>query len=458
MTRVSTTHRLRRLLPALALVAVAGLAVQAAPGAAANQSTTVYPFSCSSSTPFGTIPGNAFLDMWSDASVSVEAGGDFTAMAAPTTITLPTTFVVMGQTVTLNSERDITIGFAVPEGATVTSATLSGGSNLGAGTPTVSQTASLVQLTLPGPFSPGDNVNPPLLTLGLHATGAVSSTVLTAFDPGSAAYTYDPNVTVLGQTFDAPTACSPSTSPVLRKTVIVAVGDPAPQGDVSGCTVNEGGTCDFHVTLSWPRGVPVSVNYATVDGTAKDGTRYTGSAWPLSLFPGDTDEAISVPTIADNIQHPDQTFQVQLTNPVGLTLGTTTATGTIHDTSPAPYVIAQVGVVHRTSASGTQMLRIPVELATRWGKPITSGYDITVHWTTGDYTAHAPGDYTASSGDVVFSAGSSATQFIDVPVPASTGPAAPSLFVVGLTSPQHAIVGGIGPGLGFGLISNDPAA
>ena len=162
-------------------------------------------------------------------------------------------------------------------------------------------------------------------------------------------------------------------------------------------------------------------------------------------------------TIADNPQNPDQSFQLELSNPVGLTLGTSAATGTVQDTSQAPLVIAQLGVVHRTPVSGTQTLRIPVDLATRFGKPITSGFAVSVHWTTGDFTAHAPGDYTASSGDVVFPAGSSATQFIDVPVPASTGATTPSLFVVGLTSPQHAVVGGIGPGLGFGVIFNDPA-
>jgi len=457
MNRVATMHRVRRLLPTLALVAVAGLAVQAAPTAAAAPATSTVPFDCMSSTPFGSIWSPASIDMTTDAPASVVTDTDFTVTIQPVALPLPVSFTVAGYPVTLNTERDVTLGFTVPTGATLGSATISGGSNLGAGTPTLTQTASLIQLSLPGPFTAGDTVVPPQITLHLHATGAVSSSVLTAFDIGNAAYTYTRNVTAVGETFDAPTTCTPS-SPALAETLIVAAGDPAPQAEVTGCTVNEGGSCQFQVSLSWPRGVPVSVDYATVDGTAKDGKRYGGTSGTLTFAVGETSKTVPVQTIADNPQNPDQSFQLVLTNPVGLTLGTTTATGTIHDTSPAPYVIAQVGVVHRTSASGTQTLHIPVALATRWGKPITSGYDITVHWTTGDYTAHAPGDYTASSRDVVFPAGSSATQFIDVPVPASTGPAAPSLFVVGLTSPQHAIVGGIGPGLGFGLISNDPAA
>ena len=120
-----------------------------------------------------------------------------------------------GYTVVLNTERDVTITYAIPADATVTSATMSGGSNLGAGTPSLTQTDGVIQLSLPGPFTAGDTVVPPQVTLDLHATGAISSSILTEIYTGSAAFTYTPNVTAVGSTFDAPTTCSPASSPVL---------------------------------------------------------------------------------------------------------------------------------------------------------------------------------------------------------------------------------------------------
>ena len=235
-------------------------------------------------------------------------------------------------------------------------------------------------------------MNPPLITLELHATGAVSSTVLTAFNSGSAAYTYNPNVTTLGQTFDAPTTCSPLVLTGAQADRDRRGGRPRPAGRRERVHRQRGRrAADFHVTLSWPRGVPVSVRLR--DRRRDREGRHTLHRLrrlrsPSSLArPVRPSRCRPSPTTSQN---PDQSFQLELSNPVGLTLGTTTATGTVHDTSPAPYVIAELGVVHRNPGSGTQTLRIPVVLATRWGKPITSGYDITVHWATGDYTAHAP--------------------------------------------------------------------
>ncbi len=176
----------------------------------------------------------------------------------------------------------------------------------------------------------------------------------------------------------------------------------APTVDLHGCTVNEGGSCVLTATLSNASTIPVSVHVDTSDGTAVAPGRYTAQSTVLTFAPGQTSKTVSVATIADGVQEPDQTFTVDLSSPVGVYLGTAEATGTIHDTSTAPILMPESGTVHRSSSSGTVELDIPIGLANQFGTPKASGLTITADWTTADWYSHAPADYTPASGTVTF--------------------------------------------------------
>jgi uncharacterized repeat protein (TIGR03806 family) len=95
----------------------------------------------------------------------------------------------------------------------------------------------------------------------------------------------------------------------------------------------------FTVTLSPAAGDPVSVRYATADGTATAGTDYVAVNGVLAFPPGATSATISVAVSGDGVGEGDETFSVTLFDPAGATLGRASATGTISNDDPPPPVV-----------------------------------------------------------------------------------------------------------------------
>jgi hypothetical protein len=86
------------------------------------------------------------------------------------------------------------------------------------------------------------------------------------------------------------------------------------------------------VTLSSASSTPVSVNYATADGTATAGTDYTAQSGTVTFAPGQTSHLVLLTTHYDSAVDGNETFSVQLSNPSGgATIGTGTATVTISE-------------------------------------------------------------------------------------------------------------------------------
>jgi DNA-binding beta-propeller fold protein YncE len=79
------------------------------------------------------------------------------------------------------------------------------------------------------------------------------------------------------------------------------------------------------VTLSAPSPTPVSVSYATADGTALAGTDYVAQTGTITFAPGQTTRQILVATLDDNLVDGTETFYIQLSNPTG---GSTITSGT----------------------------------------------------------------------------------------------------------------------------------
>ena len=77
----------------------------------------------------------------------------------------------------------------------------------------------------------------------------------------------------------------------------------------------------------------VTVDYATMDGTAHAGFDYFAQQGTLRFLPGETNKLIQVPIIDDPIAEPDETFTVVLSNPsTGAMLGAvSSATVTVVD-------------------------------------------------------------------------------------------------------------------------------
>ena len=98
---------------------------------------------------------------------------------------------------------------------------------------------------------------------------------------------------------------------------------PTVQFDTSSYSVVESaGSVTVTVTLSAVSIMPVTVDYATSDGTAQAGADYLTAAGTLTFAAGVTEQAFSVTIIDDELDEENETVDLTLSNPSGATLGT----------------------------------------------------------------------------------------------------------------------------------------
>ncbi len=203
---------------------------------------------------------------------------------------------------------------------------------------------------------------------------------------------------------------------------------PASQAEgSSGVTLRQ-----FTVTLSPASAGPVSVQYATANGTATAGSDYGSVSGTLSFAAGQTTRTVEVPVFGDRLDEPDESFSLALSAPLGgVVRGPSAAVATIvDDDAPGLAVGDVVAVEGRGVPSAT---RFTVTLA-----PAAAG-TVTVQYATHDGTATAGSDYAATSGTLTFAPGETAKP-VDVPVLADTLVEAPETFTLDLSAPSGAAV------------------
>jgi hypothetical protein len=104
---------------------------------------------------------------------------------------------------------------------------------------------------------------------------------------------------------------------------------------INDVTVTEGTggstSASFGVTLSSASSQTVTVQYATLDGTATAPADYTAVSGTLTFAPGVTTQSIAVPIVTDAIPEPTQTFSVVLSNATNAAIADGSGTGTIVD-------------------------------------------------------------------------------------------------------------------------------
>ena len=117
-------------------------------------------------------------------------------------------------------------------------------------------------------------------------------------------------------------------------------GLPKPALSVADASGNEGNsgttTLSFTVTLSKASGQPVSVGYATADGTATTPADYQSASGKLTFAPGEKSKNVEVAVVGDTAVEQDETFTVTLSSPVNATIADASATGTIKNDDVAP--------------------------------------------------------------------------------------------------------------------------
>jgi DNA-binding beta-propeller fold protein YncE len=127
----------------------------------------------------------------------------------------------------------------------------------------------------------------------------------------------------------------------------------------------------FTITNTTASTLPLTVNYATADGSAVAGTNYTATSGTFTFAPGVTSDTIRVPLLDSGSQTTALNFTLTLSNPEAATLSRGQATGTSQpsDQKAKFYVVNGPGLVggnHDTfkyQASGTEQAPYSLSLA-----------------------------------------------------------------------------------------------
>ena len=173
----------------------------------------------------------------------------------------------------------------------------------------------------------------------------------------------------------------------------------APSLAVSDALVTEGdsGTKNalFTVSLSAASAGPVTVDYATAEGSAKAPGDYTATTGTLTFAAGELSKQVAVSVVGDTLDELHETYSLDLSNPVGATLGDARGAGTILDNDPP----VSLSVDDVSAPEGGQSATFTLSLSRESGKIVT------VDYATVDGTAAAPSDYASRSGTIIFMAG-----------------------------------------------------
>lgn len=176
--------------------------------------------------------------------------------------------------------------------------------------------------------------------------------------------------------------------------------DDAPTVSIEDAITSEGDSntrpLQFKLTLSAPSGRTISVNYATLAGTAAVGGDFDAAGGTVTFAPGEVEKFLSVPIIGDVLDEDDENFFVDLSNPVNAGIADGRGVGDILDDDRSPTLAI-------TNALVTEVDTAPQSM---WFVVLLSGPSartVTVEFATADNTATlADNDYLAKSGVLTF--------------------------------------------------------
>ena len=255
-----------------------------------------------------------------------------------------------------------------------------------------------------------------------------------------AAHMYLLGPTAVGDMFVGSTTCGLTRTPVPH---LVSVGDVAvAEGDAGS------GSAIFTVSLSEAAGSPVTVNYATANGTAVAGSDYTAKSGSLTFPVGTTSLTVKVPVVGDTNDESNESFNLNLSGASGANIADGTGVGTVVDDEPPAATGRRLAIGDVAVHEGDGGTRTAV-FTVRMSKSSTS--TVTVSFATANGSATQPGDYTAKSGTLSFAPGVT-SMTVKVPVNPDNATEPNETFNVNLSGASGAT---ITDAAGLGTIVND---
>ena len=215
--------------------------------------------------------------------------------------------------------------------------------------------------------------------------------------------------------------------------------------DVTVIEIDAGAqAANFTISYSGKSRSGITVQYATTDVTATGGTDYTSATGTASLPNGGCKcTTVTVDVLGDLDQEATEAFQVTLSDPTAASIRDGVGIGTIYDNDGPPEIV----VLPATANEADGIATFTVALTSSDAGPVS------VDFTTGDITALAGNDYTATPGTLIFLPGDT-EESLPVPVLDDLLAEEDEIFTVDLS---NAVGGTIEGAQAVGTIVSDDA-
>jgi hypothetical protein len=239
----------------------------------------------------------------------------------------------------------------------------------------------------------------------------------------------------------------------------------APSISITDVTVTEGNTgtlaVTFTVSLSATYGETVSVDFATVGGSATSDSDFDAVDGTLTFTPGQISQPITVQINPDRLAEYTEDFYVRLTSPTNAFVAIAQGVGTIIDDEPR--VSIDFGPVYVTEGNtGTTNAKFTLRLSAPYDLPVNVDLSVVngdTDYYIGDwywgYTTYPPAtlntDFQGGSQTITFNPGD-LTKEITVPVKGDRDGEPDEYFLVNLNSSDY---GAIDASQAVGIIVND---
>ena len=145
-----------------------------------------------------------------------------------------------------------------------------------------------------------------------------------------------------------------------------------------GVVEGAGAKATFSIALNVPSGRSLQVSYSTANGTATAGSDYTPTSGTLVFAAGETLKQVEVPILTDGSAESDETFFLNLNNPIRATIADGQGVGTIVDASSSTSVF-QFSAASYTANEDAGQIQITVTRS-RWNNWYRNGRLSNCQW------------------------------------------------------------------------------
>jgi len=215
----------------------------------------------------------------------------------------------------------------------------------------------------------------------------------------------------------------------------IAVSDPVIVEGDSGTT-----TARFTLTVSEAFGASTDIAWSTVNGTATDGSDFTGASGVATFLPGQTSAIVNIDVTGDNALEVAETFDLVVTPPPNVFSGGRGAVGTatiLDDDAGVRTISVEDATIEERVAFSSGLLRFAVTLSEPSAGTVTVGFR-TLQGTASEFM-----DFTGAINTITFNPGET-TQWINIQTLSDTLDEVDEFLELELFDPVGAVLAGGG--------------